>query len=61
MVQFDSRGHYTNKERFLAFARNDKQSNGRVMSKKVRDLSELSHDLPDGLSREKAGDEDSSC
>jgi hypothetical protein len=41
VVQFGSRGHYANKEKFLAFARNDKQSSGRVISNKVRDPSEL--------------------
>jgi hypothetical protein len=43
MVQFDSHGHYTNGERFLAFARNDKQNSGPVISNEVRDLSELNH------------------
>ena len=39
MVQFEFAEHDHNREKFLAFARNDKQNNGAVVSNEVRDLS----------------------
>jgi hypothetical protein len=39
MVRFDSDKHYSNWERFLAVARNDKRNNDPVISNEESDLS----------------------